>query len=83
MNQDERLHLIQKVLDELRNATNLDSIILVTREQLGVHENSLMLFSSGVDTTTTGRDMLEAGLTFFPDADDIMAPESDGRQRLQ
>lgn len=83
MTKDERLHLIQTVLDDLRDAVGLDSVILITREQTGPQQNALMLFSSGVDTTITGRGMLGAGLTFFPDIDDIMGSESDGRQRLQ
>ena len=83
MSPDERLHLIQGILDELRIAAGLDSVILVTREQTSVRDNALMLFSSGVDSTTLGRGMLGAGLTFFPAVDDIIEYETDGRQRLQ
>lgn len=83
MGKDERLHLIQKVLDDLREVAQLDSVILITREQTGLQDNALMLFSSGVDTTLVGRGMLGAGLTFFPNLDEVIETESDGRQRLQ
>lgn len=83
MTKNEKLWLIQKTLDDLREVTGIDSMILITREQTGVRDNALMLFSSGVDSTIVGRGMLGAGLTFFPDMDDIIEPEADGRQRLQ
>lgn len=83
MTKNEKLWLIQKTLDDLRTVVGADSMILITREQTGLHDSALMLFSSGVETTLVGRGMLGAGLTFFPDLDEITQDEPDGRQRLQ
>ena len=83
MTRDERQHKLQAILDEVRGIMGLDSAVLITRELTGPGEAALMLFTSGVGTTDVGRNMLGAGLTFFPDNNQAMDPESDGRQRLQ
>lgn len=71
------------MLEYIRATTNADSVLLITCERVGLRDNSLMLFSSGVDSTTLGRNMLTAGLKFFPPTEEIIEYEFDGRQRLQ
>ena len=83
MSTPEKLRLIQQVLDDLREVAQLDSVMLITREQTAPEQSALMLFTSGVDTTIVGRGMLGAAITFFPDIDEITQGLSDGRQRLQ
>lgn len=83
MTKNEKMWAIQSALDEIRAATGMDSVLLLTREQVGLQDVALMLFSSGVEDTSTGRNMLNAGLSFFPEPEDVIELEPDGRQRLQ
>lgn len=83
MDRQERLAMVQAALNQLRMASGMDSLVLVARERVSPDGSHAFLFTSGVEDTRVAASMLGAGLSFFPEPDDVIACQDDGRSRLQ